>query len=246
MSERVLVIGGAGAIGSAIARKYLSAGYEVVIADLDDKGAARLLGETVGGLSFVHLDVLESDSLVAFGDHLRTRFESLTHVVSVAGGALLAEHSAIEDCPIEVISESIDLNLKSHTYLIKVLLPLIQPGSTGATITLISSINAVRCFGLPAYSAAKAGLLGLVVSLVAELGAKGIRINAVLPGTVPTPRTLKLPKDFKQLERQTALGRFTTPSEIGNVVFSLTELMTCVTGQGIVADCGQVAMGTMA
>jgi NAD(P)-dependent dehydrogenase (short-subunit alcohol dehydrogenase family) len=243
MNERVLVIGGAGAIGSAIARKYFERGYDVVVSDVNGKAGEKLARE-LHGLSFVPVDVLNADSLVAFAENLRVSFGSLTHVVSVAGGALLAEHVTVENCPIEVIGESIDLNLKSHAYLIKVLVPLLQRKRPGSTITLISSINAIRGFGLPAYSAAKAGLLGLVVSLADELGHKGIRINAVLPGTVPTPRTLRLPKDFRRLNRSTVLGRFATPEEIANVVFSVTELMTCVTGQAIVADCGQVIKGT--
>ena len=71
-------------------------------------------------------------------------------------------------------------------------------------------------------------------------GAKGIRINAVLPGTVMTPRTAKQPKDFDAMRRGTALNRLASPEEIAKVVVTLSIDMTCVTGQSVIADCGQV------
>jgi len=243
MTKRAVVIGGAGAIGSAVVRRYLNSDYEVIVGDVNREAGETLAREASSGLSFIAVDVLNADSLTAFVDDLQKQFGSITHLVSLAGGALAAEHTTIETCPTEVISNSIDLNLKSHVYLIKMAIPLLRLNESGATITLISSINALRGFGLPAYMAAKAGLLGLVVSLAEELGRERIRINAVLPGTVPTPRTLSLPKDFKRLEDSTVLGRFATPAEIGEVVFALTDLMTCVTGQAIIADCGQTVRG---
>jgi NAD(P)-dependent dehydrogenase (short-subunit alcohol dehydrogenase family) len=242
MTKRVVVVGGAGAIGSALVRKYLNSAYEVIVGDVNKEAGERLEREA-NGLSFIAVDVLSANSLAAFAENLRLQFGSITHLVSLAGGALAAEYATIETCPMGVISTSIDLNLKSHLNLIKMTVPLLRRSDQDATITLISSINALRGFGLPAYSAAKAGLIGLVISLAEELGREGVRINAVLPGTVPTARTLSLPKDFKRLQNSTVLGRFATPNEISEVVFALTESMTCVTGQAIVADCGQTVRG---
>ena len=65
-------------------------------------------------------------------------------------------------------------------------------GRTGdRSITLTTSTDALASYGLPAYAAAKAGLIGLVHSLAGPLGADGIRINAVAPGDVPTPRNVR-------------------------------------------------------
>ncbi len=244
MVKLVVVIGGAGAIGSAIVRKYIDSGYQVVVADLNQEKKHEIIQQNNDNYLFIPVDVLNTQSLSTFSVTLKSNFESITHLVSLAGGALPEEHTLIENCPSEIISESIDLNLKSHLYIIKEIVPLLKRNdNNNSTITLISSINALRCFGLPSYSSAKAGLLGLVCSSAEELGEKGIRINAVLPGTVPTPRTNKLPKNFQRLKEATILKKFATPEEIASVVYCLTDLMTCVTGQAIVADCGQSIKG---
>ena len=138
------------------------------------------------------------------------------------------------------MSNSIDLNLKSHLFIVQRALELLKrtPGGD-RSITVVSSINAVRSHGLPAYSAAKAGIIGLVNATAKELGDLGIRINAVLPGTVPTLRTLKQPKDFEALRRSTLLGRLAQPHEIGQVIACLAIDCTCISAQAILADCGQ-------
>jgi NAD(P)-dependent dehydrogenase (short-subunit alcohol dehydrogenase family) len=246
-TKKVLVVGGAGCIGWAIAKQYLNHEYEVIVADVNKEAGDKIMRETTGNLSFIHVDVLDAHSICRFSETLQTRFTEITHLVSLAGGAFPEEHTQFESCPVDTISRSIDLNLKSHLQLVREVLPLLgKTRGIDSTITLISSVNALKSFGLPAYSAAKAGLLGLVVSLADELGSKGIRINTVLPGTVPTPRTLKLPKDFKRLTNLTVLGRLTTPEEVASVVFCLTNYMTCVTGQAIVADCGQTVKAVSA
>ena len=125
------------------------------------------------------------------------------------------------------------------------LLPLFgKEDDLNRSITFVSSINAIKDYGLPAYSAAKAGLLGLISPLAAELGPRQIRVNALLPGTVLTERTIKLPRRLDESrKRGTALDRFATPDEIAEVAYVIAERMTCVTGQQIVADCGQSIKG---
>jgi NAD(P)-dependent dehydrogenase (short-subunit alcohol dehydrogenase family) len=104
--------------------------------------------------------------------------------------------------------------------LIREFLPLLEfghtrqaPDATDRSITLVSSINALRDYGLPAYSAAKAGMFGFIRAMAPELGTRGIRINAVVPGTVETGVQTQ-PKDLQALRRNTALGRLTSPSDI--------------------------------
>jgi NAD(P)-dependent dehydrogenase (short-subunit alcohol dehydrogenase family) len=107
------------------------------------------------------------------------------------------------------------------------------------SITLVSSINAIKGYGLPAYSAAKAGMIGLVKGSVVELGRQNIRINAVLPGTVITPRTSKQPKDFEALKQGTALNRLTNSVEVSKAVAFVAIEAISMTGQELILDCGQ-------
>jgi NAD(P)-dependent dehydrogenase (short-subunit alcohol dehydrogenase family) len=97
---------------------------------------------------------------------------------------------------------------------------------------------------MPAYSAAKAGLVGMMRALTAPLGAEGIRVNVVAPGTVRTPRTERIwssdPGHFERLERGTALGKLGTPDDVSRVFVALATWLTHVTGQVIVVDGGQM------
>ena len=97
---------------------------------------------------------------------------------------------------------------------------------------------------MPAYSAAKAGLIGLMHALVSPLGAKGIRINVIAPGTIRTPRTERIwahrPEHFQRLATGTALGRVGAPEDVGRAFLAVATLLTHVTGQVLVVDGGQM------
>lgn len=158
------------------------------------------------------------------------------------GGMFGVAWEGMRKVPFSTISDSIDLNLKAHIRITQALLPLFASASLGdRSITYLSSINALLDCGGPGYSAAKAGLLGFVRACTSELGKDGIRVNAVLPGTVPTPNTVVDRTDLGLMLEKTALGRLTTPQEVAEVIYALTQNMTCITGQFIVADCGQSA-----
>ncbi len=107
----------------------------------------------------------------------------------------------------------------------------------------MSSINAVMDFGLPAYSAAKSGLLGLTKSLSSETGKYNIRVNSILPGTTLTQKTSVEPKAYDKYLKGSLLGRFSTADEIAETIYCMAEKLTCITGQQIIADCGQSVKG---
>lgn len=231
--ENILVIGGAGGIGSAIVDKYVKCGANVLVGDIAYSQPCKLSPQD----HCFPIDVTKLESLLDLAHHLK--HHTITHLVSLAGGAIPEEyHQGIAGVPISAIDKTIQLNLTSHAYIIKTFVSLMQ-GKGDKSITLISSINAIQDWDLPCYSAAKAGLLGLVYATTTELGEKGIRINVILPGTTPTPRTGKEPKDFEALLKTSALGRLTTPEEVANAVYATTHLLTAMTGQMLVVDCGQ-------
>ena len=244
--ETVVVVGGAGGIGSATVRKYAAAGCRIIIGDIDSDAASILVNEPGIKAEFIPVDMLDYDSIKDFALRILKNYGGVSHLISLAGGALPEEkktvESGIEGVSPDIISTSIDLNLKSHLYLIREFLPLIRDDrSENKSVTLISSVNALISFGQPAYSAAKAGLIGLVHALANELGSYNIRINAVLPGTTPTPISHDFQKDdFDLLRNASALKRLSTPEDIANTIYAVSHLMTSVTGQYVVADSGQI------
>jgi NAD(P)-dependent dehydrogenase (short-subunit alcohol dehydrogenase family) len=111
-------------------------------------------------------------------------------------------------------------------------------------IVAISSVSGLRSAPLHgAYGAAKAGLMSLVRTLAMELGGSGVRVNAVAPGAVLTPRVEAMMSE----DRRTAsaanipLGRFATPEDIARaVVFLASDLASYITGQTLVVDGGRL------
>lgn len=238
----VLVTGAAGAIGSATVRAFLDAGFSV--AGLDRDPSVEEVAE--GAYAGFRVE-LSDEAAVAAAVAEAGRGGRLLHVVGIAGGALPAEPRTQDD-PVElapdVFRASLEANLTTQFLVLRAALPLLREGGgRDRTVTLTSSFNALTGCGMPAYSAAKAGLIGMMHALAAPLGAEGIRLNVVAPGTVPTPRTQRIwgevPGHFERLEGSTALGRLTTPDEVARSFLAVATLLTAVAGQVLVVDAGQ-------
>ena len=88
----------------------------------------------------------------------------------MAGDAVGTDVKGIENVTIEDIDKTIALNLSSHIYMTNILLPLLKNEDENRTITYVSSINALRAYDVPVYSAAKAALYGLTKGVLIDLG----------------------------------------------------------------------------
>ena len=239
----VLVTGAAGAIGSATVRLFLDAGFDVVGFDREPAVASVATQHYTG----IHVDLQDDIALVDAVGSLCSRCR-LSHVIAIAGGALPAEPRTEHDPAAldpTLFRSSIEANLTTQFLTLHAALPWLRRNpNVDRSVTFTSSFNALTGCGMPAYSAAKAGLIGLMHALTAPLGAEGIRTNVVAPGTVRTPRTERLwahdPAHFEHLEATTALGRLATPEDVGRTFLALVTMLTHVTGQVIVVDGGQM------
>ena len=238
----VLVTGAAGAIGSATVRAFLGAGHPVAGIDV----APCVAEPEWRGYAGIAADVRDPDALARAVAQAR-RLGPLRHVVSVAGGAL-PEEPPTQDDPLllglDSFRASVELNLTSHFALLRAVLPhLRENAGCDRAVLLTSSWNALTGCGMPAYSAAKAGLIGMMNALAAPLGREGIRIGVVAPGTVRTPRTERIwagdADHWERLEASTALGRLGTPDDVARAFVALAGLAH-VTGQVLVVDGGQM------
>lgn len=243
--ELVLVTGAAGAIGSSTVRAFLAAGLGVVGFD-----CAAAVGEVASGRYVgLQVDVQDEEALTEAVDRVAGRGR-LRHLVGIAGGALPNEPSTRHDpaaVGVDVFRASVELNLVSQFQVLRAVLPWLRAsGPDDCSIALTSSFNALSGQGMPAYSAAKAGLVGMMYALTGPLGADGIRVNVVAPGTIVTARTQRIwghvPGHFEHLRSSTALGRLGTPEDVARTFFSLATQLTHVTGQVIVVDGGQLTV----
>ena len=237
--KHVLVTGGAGGIGSAIVKAFIENGCFVYIVDTDAV-AAEALAAQYGAewCEAVVLDVTDAEAIARYTATLGGEFV-LDHIVTLAGRALAGEWELFEEQSLETIQGSIQLNLLGHIQIVHAFLPYLKRGEGDKSVALISSINAMENFGLPVYSAAKAGLAGFMYGVMGEFGKAGIRINTISPGTVITPATQNEPKDFEKLLDTTALHRFVTAEDVAQLVYAVCNDFVSMTGQNVVLDAGQ-------
>ena len=241
ISRVVVVTGAAGAIGSATVGAFLALGFHVVGLDRDEQ-AMRHARHTP-----VRVDLEDERALERAIADVHS-IGPLIHVVGIAGGALPSEPALSDDVlglDASTFRASIEANLTTQFLVLRATFAWLRenPGMD-RSVTFTSSFNALAGWGMPAYSAAKAGLIGMTYALTAPLGAAGIRVNVLAPGTVRTPRTERLwshePGHFEELERTTALRRLAVPEDAARAFVALATMLTHMTGQVLVLDGGQM------
>jgi len=237
----VCISGAAGAIGSAVVRRFTSEGLLVVAVDSSE--TVYDLAREVGSLC----EPVQADILTAEGGHAVSSclldIGGVDHVIAIAGGALAEELGARDPMDVDpyLFGRSIEVNLTSAWSFVRATLPgLRKRGTANRSITFCSSRNAVAGHGLFAYSAAKAGLLGLMNPLAVSLGREGIRVNAVLPGQIATPRAVELHGEathFTDIAARSSLGLLATEQDCAEAFWALTTLKM-VTGETLLVDAG--------
>jgi NAD(P)-dependent dehydrogenase (short-subunit alcohol dehydrogenase family) len=241
----VLITGAAGGIGQATAREFARAGHRVLALDVD--ASVLNLGERLGNDRIVGMTVDHRDlAAVEAALDRCNMIDLLRHVVLLAGIALPEETqlSGGRELPHPTLFQaSVELNLLGHVNVIWAVQRLLFSADGDRSIAVCSSVNALQGWGEPAYSAAKAGLIGLVHALTVPYGTRGIRINAVAPGTIDTPNTraeyVRDPDHFEVMQRGVPLGRLGQPDDVAAVLLALARDMRHVTGQVITVDGGQ-------
>lgn len=246
LTSAVLITGGASGIGRASAEAVAAAGRPVAIWDLDADGARdtahRLAAEHGVVAHGTGIDVTRSSELAAAVAAARAVVGPFGGLVHAAGTVRTQPVGSLDDEGWDFV---LDVNLRAFPMLVQALLPDLE-ASTGASVVGISSIEGwIGNAAIPAYCASKAGMLGAVRSMAAELGPKGIRVNAICPGFIETPmlgRTLDLPGMRDRFEQTALLGRIGRPSEIGEpAAFLLSAQASFITGQSIIVDGGALA-----
>ncbi|KAB8191810.1 SDR family NAD(P)-dependent oxidoreductase [Nonomuraea phyllanthi] len=180
MTAVVLVTGGAGGIGAAVARRFARTGAQVVIADLDET-AGQALATEIDAL-FVPADVTQERDNQTAVEAALTAFGGLdlVHLNAGTGGSG-------DGLDLDSYRRIIAVNLDGTMYGIRAALPALASTGGGA-IVVTSSLAGVSPNPFdPIYSASKHAVIGLVRSLAHTLSASGVTINAICPGFVETP-----------------------------------------------------------
>jgi NAD(P)-dependent dehydrogenase (short-subunit alcohol dehydrogenase family) len=252
--EAAFVTGAAGGMGRAIALAFARAGASVVLADVDDAGgedaasAARALGAAA---IFVHCDVSDAAAVNRAVDACIDAYGRLDCAVNAA--AIENETTPLHECDDERFDRMQAINVRGlflsmKAEVLAMLARADDAGLTSGAIVNIASTNSVRPQpNQPAYTASKHAALGLTRAAAIDYAPRGIRINAICPGSIDTPmlrnameRRGRDPEDV--VKRLSLIGRFGTPEEIANAALWLcAEDAGFTMGHALAVDAGYLA-----
>lgn len=265
--KTVVITGGAGVIGTAIARSLAGLGMKTVILDIDAgaaSGTATDIYSSTGTQSLgVAADVLDKQSLTDAKAYINRTVGSIDFLINGAGGNSPAATTRLEELAgdnpgdlagsfygleIEGFRKVFDLNFLGTLLPSMVLTGDMLQAGKGAVVN-ISSLNSFRPLTkIPAYSAAKASVNNFTEWLAVHLAKTGIRVNAISPGFILTNQnrfllvdeeTGKLKARGEKIIRNTPMGRFGEAEELaGAVAFLLSDSSRFVTGTVLVVDGG--------
>jgi NAD(P)-dependent dehydrogenase (short-subunit alcohol dehydrogenase family) len=245
----VLITGGAGGMGRAIARRFLDLGDTIVVADVDHEGLASVATE-LPAVGTIRADVSHAEGCEHMVTETVARHGRLDVLIAAAGVWI--------EGPAELMTEkqwdrTVDVNLKGAYFACRFAIPHMT--AAGGCIVLISSdYGLVGGPNASIYAASKFGVNGIVRSLAVELAPRGIRVNSICPTDVDTPMLAGQARDFGEgdevayLRRlldtlpQADRARFIRPDEIAALVaFLCSDEATPITGACLPVDWGVTA-----
>ncbi len=237
--KRAVVTGAASGIGAAIAARFVAEGAAVILADIDAAGVEALAGKL--GQIGVICDVSQVAELDRLFSRAKAEWGGLDILVNNAG----VTHAAELDDLIEADYDRVmGINLKSMVFATQRAARLMERG--GSVINM-SSVNAVLAIPtqIP-YVISKGGIAQLTNVTALSLAQRGIRVNAIGPGTILTEMGKAFLNDeaaVKRVMSRTPLGRAGEPEEVADIaVFLAGDQSSYVTGQTIYCDGGRLGL----
>ncbi|MBU3621229.1 3-oxoacyl-ACP reductase FabG [Polynucleobacter sp. CS-Odin-A6] len=231
-----IVTGAAKGIGYATAKRFSEEGAKVMIADVNPDAVKAAVDLIPGSEAYV-VNVTDRASIEAAVDQIMQRHGRIDVLINNAGITQDARLVKMTEAQFDTV---IDVNLKGVFNCTQLVVPHMLEAGKGAVVNASSVVGIYGNFGQTNYSATKFGVIGFTKTWARELGAKGIRVNAVCPGFIATEMVKAMPEKILQdIESRSWLGRLGTPEEMANVyLFLASDEASYVNGVALEASGG--------
>jgi len=248
--KTVIVTGAGGGIGRATSLVLAGAGAKVIVTDIvDDAGKATVEAvRSKGGLAtYVRADLALEEDVRKLVDQTVSTYGRLDGAFNNAG--LEQCNLPLHELSTEQWERALRVDLTSVFWCLKYQVIAMLKTGGGAIVNTASSLGQVAIQNASEYITAKHGVIGLTRAAGAEYAARGIRVNAVLPGIIRTPMIARLTEDtrfsafFEKLKDRHPIGRFGDPAEIGEAVkWLLSDSASFMNGAAMAVDGGYLSI----
>ena len=241
LKEKVAIVtGGSRGIGYAVVEKFLANGASVVLCASREETAKKAVDQ----LKKINADyqvegicpnLSNYDEVEAAFAKVKEKYGKIDILVNNAG---ISADKKLENYPAEEFKKIMDLNVTAIFNCTKAVVPYMKEAKSGVVLNTSSMVSK---FGQPSgcgYPASKFAVNGLTISLARELGADGIRVNAVAPGVINTDMMKAVPEEYiAPIVRNIPLGRIGEPEDIANAfLFLASDLASYVSGAVLSVD----------
>jgi len=237
LQDKIAIITGAAkGIGFATAQRFAQEGAKVMIADLNPE-AVKVAAAQIPGAEAHIMNVTDRAGIQTVVDQIMRQHGRIDILINNAGITQDARLVKMTEAQFDMV---IDVNLKGVFNCTQLVVPHMLEAGSGAIVNASSVVGLYGNFGQTNYSATKFGVIGFTKTWARELGAKGIRVNAVCPGFIATEMIKAMPENIlKDIERRSWLGRLGTPEEMANVyLFLASDEASYVNGVALEASGG--------